>query len=489
MINKPSLISLIEKLDNSINEYAKLFSSVGIDFKNKFNNDMLITNERTVASFTNLKIKEFFESSPDIKLTLAVNEFPIEIRTKIMPTEEEKLINETSLPLSKRRKWKRCYIDGFFVGDNIYYQGTNYLFIEYKMNNTFVFSDLATDYLKYKLYTYNDKSQTIFCYAIFDKKKNYPSLLSHGKAEYFLIDNKITSATIQEKNVYLYLSNNMNHNQSFDELKKIYELYEGVSDCSNKINMIGEENFVQNSSKENDILAVLKRFNKKIICSSLIRLNYSYICEIYDYLTNNFKDEFEYISSLEGDDFLNFFNDGATYRSFFDNYFVFQDKVDAFENGLRASSFASFNIILLFDYFCELNNIETKNHANYPTVVIGRGNAKKKIDFSEVAENKKDALRNYYKKDINESNLFSLTKKIIYFICLVYPIMFEIDKDNNVIDYLPNRKIHDLLSDIQSKIKQIVKTSNYEKRIEINDISSNVSNQLLQLFGHIVNRY
>lgn len=503
MIKPNDLKNIIADIDNDIRTYAGNFSSIGIGFNTKFQNNMFITNERTIAAFANLKIKEKLSSFPSVSLDLAVNEFPIEILKKPTAAQTTSILSETDLPISKMKKWHKCYVDGCFIGNNIFYPKTNYLFVEYKMNNTFVFSDLATDYLKYKLYTFNDRSNTIFCYVICEKKCNYPSILTSGMPDYFLLTNTITPQSVTRKNVYIYTpsyedktirNNDLLIGNSNRDILEIYEFYSDISDNCDEIYQIGEEQFKKDSERDSLILSISKDYNKKIICSSLIQKNYPYIANVYEKLKALYKNEFEEFSQIENFDeqrLRNFFSDGGEYRSFFDNNFSIDKKYEAMNDGLRASSYSSLNLLVLIDYFCEKKNISTEEKVILPNTTIGKGNNKKDIDYEEVRNNIKKRLNEYYEKSLNTTDkLFFMARKNIYFIRTIYPLLFEIDEDSNkIIGWLNNRRIHDLLDEIQVKINKIIAKTNYHEKIIVDDINDDLSKKLMELFGHIVSKY
>lgn len=310
-----------------------------------------------------------------------------------------------------------------------------------------------------------------------------------------MLDKKINSKNIQRKNIYIYLGGsgtgeNKNTENDTKEIAELFELYADISKYTNEIISIGEENFSRDNAKDELLLSLLKNYNKKIICSSLIRNNYPYIHELYEHLATKYKSEIEEIKSYDNITFYDYFAEGAKYRSNFDNVNTFDRKTDAYENGLRANSFASFNILVLLDYFTDSFNINLKNKILYPHIKIGRGTRTKEINYQNVMENKKKVLDSYYPNAEKKSNLFILVRKLVYFICMVYPILFDIDSETSEVkDYLPNRKLHELLDSVQVKINRIIKITNYENKIDINSISLDVKENLMKLLGHIINKY
>lgn len=72
------------------------------------------------------------------------------------------------------------------------------------MQNDFEFIDLATDFLKYKLYTDKNNENTIFIYVIFDKNENYPTILNGDTEQFLYIKDIIRETQFKEKKVFIY---------------------------------------------------------------------------------------------------------------------------------------------------------------------------------------------------------------------------------------------------------------------------------------------
>lgn len=176
MINNQTLNKMIVYINDIIHLYALKADVYKQTIYNDLNIKTKITNERTLAIFLSKEINKYFTLHKyDVKIQ--IDEFKIKTN-KFNNAVISKLNNEVDNKSSKKIWNDWMYVDSYFLVNNLYYTDLNHLFIEYKLENKFVFTKLAQDYLKFKFYTANNDLNSIFVYTIVSKKEMYPSILS-----------------------------------------------------------------------------------------------------------------------------------------------------------------------------------------------------------------------------------------------------------------------------------------------------------------------
>ena len=206
MIDEYKLECTIKNIDCNIKNYAKKFEFEKNTLEKQLKHHIHILNERTLSSIINYFLYKKFDSDYNVKL--AVNEFPIKLLNTISTSDMSNLLLEVDGEVSKS-EWKNCYIDGFFKIENLYFHGDNYLFIEYKLEKKFKLIQLATDYLKYKIYTKNSNKNTIFIFVICDKQEDYPTIINNNDKLFYLLDNMIMILILMKLiwNMFIHILN------------------------------------------------------------------------------------------------------------------------------------------------------------------------------------------------------------------------------------------------------------------------------------------
>lgn len=489
-MDKSELELLIKNIDFKIKEYTDDFHCAIVNYQTQSGNSPFITNERTVATISNLAINEHFIINYKGKHPFFVNEFPVKINGSLSETTQTEFENDVDLKATKL-KWTRCYVDGYFHVDNVY-QNNEHIFVEYKMDNRFVFANLATDYLKYKILTYKCDKNSIFVYVLFDKNENYPTIIRKDSNLYSLLNKRILETDDYNSNVYLYIPNSENdikheNNNNIVDLFKEFNILNKEIDT---LNEIGEENYKIYDEKSKVLINSLSTYNKKIICSSTIRNNYPFIYELVEKLKIIEPELFKSIDEMDCSSLEKYFNDGENYRTFFVNSLLIDDKKKAYDEGLRASFNSSFALVVLLQYYCNKNDISLKNQPNFDFIhEIGAGNHKRIVNQKEVKDNIIGKLENNYHDKENREKIFNLAKKTAIYITLVYPLLFTISNENKVIGFDDNRKIHDILFNMQEHIRKIKKMTGYGKKIDLNEINNNIREELLNLALFIIEKY
>ncbi len=492
MMDKNKFDELIDEIDNNIKKYSDNFNFEKKSLETQLKNTIHILNERTVASTINYYLYETLNRGYNIKL--AVNEFPIKLTNEISETDMDELLLEVNEETDKT-KWKNCYVDGFFKIENFYFPVENYLFIEYKLEKKFKLVQLATDYLKYKIYTKNDDKKTIFTFVVCDKKENYPTIINDKTKKFHILDRRLDILLPLDTRIYVYIPTNdsASDEDNIDE-KDLYELFNELNIISKKadyIDQFSEKEFKVLENYQKVFIENMHKFNSKVIKANYIRKNYNFICSLWEkskeilsndgiYLNLNFtnKDE-EHIIEL--------IDDGSRYFSNYQNNLYGDNLIEAKNSGVKASNYTSFNIIVLLDFFNEAI-LKTEIKPEYYETTTIRGRNKESITYEEIAYNHKEKLKGIYCRSEFELNKIKrLALEIMYFIVNVYPILFEISAENEVIDESINKKISDSLQIIQKSINRVKKLINYRDKINILD--SDVDIQIRGIVEDIIRKY
>ena len=140
------LMKLIDDLDFDINFFSKKFNVQMNDYNNASTNKAYLLYERMLSIECNNYLANHLKLIPEYQLLFYVSELPIKINSAFKEKIED-LKNEVGF-YRKIPSWDYCVVDGYFkLKQNEYIY---HAFIEYKLQNMFVYADLATDYLKYK---------------------------------------------------------------------------------------------------------------------------------------------------------------------------------------------------------------------------------------------------------------------------------------------------------------------------------------------------
>ena len=198
---------IIELIDEKIKEKSNEFNKKSIYLMNDLSLKTKITNERSLASIASYNLYEYFKKENNYSTYL--EELQIEL-PKLNIKENSEIDNEVAI--NKNKPSNYVYIDSYFQICDINNKKMH-LFIEYKLSNQFEYSKLAYDYLKYKLYTKKNDTNSIFIYVIFDKKENYPTIKSKPP-HYIYLDKYIKKENFlnNENRVFIYINKNISNN-------------------------------------------------------------------------------------------------------------------------------------------------------------------------------------------------------------------------------------------------------------------------------------
>lgn len=486
------LNSIIDELNNYILDYTDLFQKEKIDLERQLKDIYRIDNERTLSSLSNDFLFSYFNHKYPGKMRFMANEFHIKIDDKD-EIFQKSFAHEVDY---KNRKdfWHNCYVDGYFKILDLHFSGWNHLFVEYKIQDKFVFADLATDFLKYKIYTSNNQIGTIFAYVIFDKNEKSPCIRSKDYKSYIMLENKILEAYIENSRIYIYVPKT--DEKSVDEkpdslILQLYCLYSDFIEFSKEFALLDQSQYKEYDDYEKTLLENAKKFNMNVYTSKLIKNNYSFFIHLWDEanIRNIFNEVMDEMGFKERniETLIKIVDNGSTYQVLFENNLYAGKKIQAANDGLKASYYSSFNMLVLLDYFSDINGIYNIK-PNYINVGIGRGKKKKIVDYNQVSQNHKAELNRIYGNPEGIKKINRLSFEILFFITSIYPLLFDIDDNGQIVDKTINEKLNKLLEKMQMKINRISKISGFKEQINLIDETKNVDDKLKRLFYFIFSK-
>lgn len=481
LINK-----IIKDVDNRLKNYAIAFNKEKIDFETQSNNKALLCNERTLSTTTN-KILEEVLSSVNINPLLVVNEFEIKLKNKITDEKFEEIKSKINNKVKlKENNWKNCFVDGYFKFNCLGNTNSHiHVFIEYKMSNTFDTLELAKDFLKYKIYTHHSDNNTIFAFVIFNKDELYPTILNNEKQAYSIIQSEsINKESIKDSKIFIYKESN-----EF-KLDQILETYIHLDECMRDIDTYVqlEEKITKNISDENKIyIKYMKKFNTKVLLSNTIRRYYPFMKDLWEKCnTSNIFDNLSYIfgeedgSDLPPEDLI---KEGVEYRNRLTEAKFIEGKSDSLDKGYRTSINVSLFIVALFDYFNEKYNLGIKL-INLKKYTIGNGKNKILKDEKVALEHFKADIKEHYEQIAvdGERKCKKLVYSMLFYINKIYPIIFDIDNNNEVAKLKPEFLVLKVIDELDNQFSKIAKLCNFKyENIDIEKIDTNDQNTLNKL--------
>ena len=141
----------LENIDNKLKDYSGLFKAKASVLYAKINNEPFLDYERTLSSVANYFAVEELNAN-GYSIDFIANEFALKFKNGIKAEDYSSLRNEVGLTSADVKDgWNYCVIDGYFEINNLFPgKPVQSVFVEYKLQHTFVYLDLAIDYLKYK---------------------------------------------------------------------------------------------------------------------------------------------------------------------------------------------------------------------------------------------------------------------------------------------------------------------------------------------------
>ena len=502
MFSGKDIDEIVLFVDNEISKYATFFDLEKKEFDSLTNNASYLANERTVSFFANEKIKEYLDSN-GYKVALYANEFSIKITNGINRSVFNTLISEV-VQSKQSSPWKRCHVDGYFKINHFLTDSDNtHLFVEYKMDNHFIYLDLANDYLKYKAITYSNESGTAFAYVILKKRELYPSIVSPVAPHYELIGKNISSSSVSgTKSVYIYLPPfglpfSEDERKPITDLENAVKVIRDVTILSDEIEAFRNQAINKLSKEKLIFVNNMKSFNSKVAKSHTLRRYYGFIKELWDKCSE--KDFFHNLDEI----FIDcqkpltpeiIIKEGSFYKTNLGNKLTADAKKAAIQNGLRTATNVSLFIVIILDYFNSKFDVGA-NKPDYGVVPIGRGRNKENIPLRDTVDYYYKVLRENYSFDDGDRRLKKLSYSLMYYIVNLFQIIYQIDETNNqVLGYNEDFQYYIVLDRLQITLNNAMKKLKYKnKKIDVESIFDDEDNEaqqdLLQFVNWIINQY
>ena len=485
---------VINKIDLEIKQYTEKFIMEKVDIEASTSNQTSILFERTLSSVVNYFLFNYLKQLCGDNLKLCVNEFKIKNKNDINGEKRKKHIVDVDLKKNPKNHWNYCVVDGYFKIDNFIDNTTRHIFVEYKMQDDFEFIDLATDFLKYKLYTDKNNENTIFVYIIFDKKENYPTILSGGSEHFILLKDIIRETQFKEKKVFIYkpdIKQQLNEEQT----KKIEQTLKVLDDLTivkeQYIGVMSKTTGLSKTRHEELILSYLPKYNSLVVKSNMIKQNYKFIKNLWDEANKMslFKDIYK-IFNLDNKEQMSIemiLKEGSHYNYYFEEVINLEDKIEAEENGIRGRYYSSLNLIALLDYLSDFFNIKC-GKPEYGYKMFGRSNSKKqKHDYQKTADNQKKKIDQKYKTDPDKEKKFlKLLYSLTYYIVEVYPILFEINDNFEVIAPTNINLLEKLDEEMRKLLKSMANIIDVE--LKISNVKTDL-NEISKMFVRLLEKY
>ena len=501
MFAKKDIDPAILYIDNEIKQYAIVFAKEKQVIDNLTQNTSYIENERTVAFYTNHKISNYLIAQ-GYQVPLFASEFSIKINNGLNNSLFRTLISEVAR--SKQNvPWKRCYVDGYFkIVDFVSGNPISHLFLEYKMDNSFVYLDLTNDYLKYKAITYVNETGTIFVYVIFKRQASYPSILSSTAPHYEFIGKNISSTSVSgTKRVYIYLPGNQLvstvSKKSVSEIETAIKVMSDVTSISNKIDLLKEESFSKIGNDKLIFVTSMKTFNSKVAKSKTLKRHYRFIKALWDRCLEIgfFNDLKSIFSDCDGPITPEMIiREGSFYKYNLGSNFTIEAKKNAIQNGLRTGTNVSLFIVAILDFFNKRFGLGIES-PDYGFVPIGRGKSKENIPLDDTVEMFNNRLtNNFIANDEGDRRLKKLAYSLMFFIIHLFEIIYDIDEDNNIYGYNKDFEYYQVLDKLQESLNYAMKKLGYKNNnIDVEEIMEKKQSQshenLLGFVNWIVNHY
>lgn len=478
---------LIEGLDEYIKKYSETFATSKASLVKDFKITTNCAIERTMAIVANSYIREYL--SKYSQLYFHADE--IQIRFDTISRNIDKFKKEVGDEVDKEY-WSNCYVDGYF--EYAYNKMKINMFVEYKMESKFTFVKLATDFLKYKLYTQHNGADSIFAYIVFDKKETYPSIIDPNLNKYIFLDEYI-SKDLPLSKCYFFM-NNGEISELIPSVENTFQLRNSLDyleKISNECDKLEEfDGFDMYNDFQKIFIDSISKFNTNVFDANILKENYNYLLEVYDVaIEENIFSGFEKIINFEHDNFKadvlrDFVEESCKYKDNMINKLVEEEKYEAVTKGFNVGTRISLFIVMLIDYFVKKHGLSLNTHSNFYDEGVKVNGKMKKIDVKEHIEPVVfDKIKERYSKkelsDKFDGHIFG----VLYFLKNTYPLVYHIDENNKVISISKTKKILKIIENIQSNVKNLkkiyrnigkVSIENYEQ--DINKICREIINDL-----------
>ena len=497
-MNKSNLLDLISCLDNCVEKYAIDFNNIVKPIERTFNIQTHNTQEFTNAYIATKFLETYFLRS--YRNSFCVRELPISynIRSSSLTTT----LSEAPFPSGKRGK-KRLKSKGKFSVDA--YFNTNiivesdfpdidgiiieHLFVEYKVSDLFKYLSLAEDFIKYKIYTFNNEQYTAFSFINFSKRPLYPTILKAGKPDFVLLPRKINQFLFSANDrVFIYIPKRR-PSLSFDYMGKEidnpndFRLMEKIAESLHKINNITESmseddvlKNVQNKLRDSIYCNNIGIFKNHVSTANVLLENYQrFIKPLFltlkeKQIINETSLSFETIMKIKSD-----------FRSF-EAYYFSSNKINALNEGLSVGYKSSFDIIVLFKVLADVMQISLSPVLKCYSTEGKEGS--KEIDYNSILNSSVEKILN--DPTFNKEGIVELAINILLFLVNLYEEVFIFDDSGNF-EESNEYKLLKASNRIQKILDDLRKTIDCPNRVNI--FGKNILQETMNLCQFLIEKF
>ncbi|MFW6002790.1 MAG: hypothetical protein ACOCQD_05555 [archaeon] len=479
---------VIDDIEERLKEYSELVYDIDRVVKSAYDFNVSYCYERTVATYIGDFLKEILETYgyQDVNV---MNEFYLRL-SKALSKEEEDEIQDEIEGEATVGKTKMIFIPDTFVNykeddDDKDHQ----LFIEYKKGDVFQYIKLATDYLKFKYYTYNSSSDNIiFMYVLInpiDEGMN-PTIVHEtcSSPKYQLINKNISESDFSDDTM-VFIFDNCDCKVRIDSGHKLIKQAQVIDDIINEIyeseTEVGFSDII--NYEDNPLYKNRDKFKRNVLLANRIKYNYTNILALYETLLSNYEhinvpsDNFISIEKMKAFDEM----DKAQQEDFahkLADYFDKQIRHQTIDDEANINKF-KFNynkkrslwILLIIQKFSNdlglrLNFLRNLNN-----------------DEEAMSDEVLDDLNRNYRHPNHKENLNQLAMGLIVYIVKLYGMIFEMEADK-----IKEKKEYALFQSKKKIIKQLNKLNKLIRYRE-NDLEweSNLNTDGIRLSTYIIN--
>ena len=488
----------LENIDNKLKNYSGLFKTKAGILYSKINNEPFLNYERTLSSIVNyFAVKELRANGYDVDLV--ANEFAIKFKNGIKAEDYSSLRSEVGLASTDVKDgWNYCVVDGYFDISNLFPgKPAQSIFIEYKLQHTFLYLDLAIDYLKYKAYTHQQKDNTVFIYVVFDKNASYPTILSAEKPYYNVLNNTIDESSFRfDKRVLVHIPSADETKPSIDEINNTMKILDNIKTNSTEIEFGKDKEY---SKEDKEIIASLHHYDSRVIKSSMINSNYSYIRSLWNGANqkNVFGKLEDFYDTKSGkvtvEDIV---KSGSEYRDYLVNYINLDTRAEAYKKGVRGSNYTSLFLIAFLEYFKKYYNIDSIG-PNLGRTTIGKSQKKNvTVEDAEIVENYfRDIERHFstFTQYDKERSIKRIAYSTLFYVTKLYPIIYDFDAKTKQLVEKKQYQSLNYLDVVQNSVNKVIRKLKFEKKINMEKIvydgDTNELSSLNQLFIKVLKAF
>ncbi len=442
---------IVNTVQERIEKYQQVLSNININVQPLFDFNINYKNERSIASFITYELFEIFN---DLGMTdvSVLNEMDLRLNSTITDqqiSEIESCVDQALINAKKKKFIPDTFVT-FLDTDN----NRISIFVEYKVNSSFKYLQLANDYIKFKHYSINSTTKPYFVYVLLNPNDNGLLITLKNNTltnpKYQLIDVTINEQAIDSTaNIFIYKNEDTNSNLSDDLLNIVDEINKKMED----FNLLALDNSFDEifNYGENAYYTNMGKFASRVLTSQRIRKKYSEILRLF----NTIK-QYEGVIEVPEDSFItledfksdsintDFFIEKLT--RYFNNQIRNQTSED--ENDINNAEFSysrkrALWIQMLLQKFSE-DFSETYELVHYY-------DPKEREDSIGIFERLQSAYNGHYKKNFNQ-----LALGLIYYIVQLYKALFSLNE--NKLEYKKEFLAYEIKSSILKQIKKYRKT-------------------------------